>query len=81
MKIDNFNKFCVNESHVDDEVLDKIQKMESYKKLRDDFRKAIYLFTEDLDKKAIEIGYDEGDTDHTMARTAAIQDALDDVNF
>jgi hypothetical protein len=73
-KLSSFNSFRVNESHIDDDVLNEIQKLQSYIKLKEDFKKAIDEFTRDLDSRDV---YDEGDNDHLMAYSAAIQEALD----
>ena len=77
--IDELEESIVNESHIDYDVMNKIQKTESYKTLKEEFRKSIDTFNQELKRVADEIGYDEGDSDHDMAYSAAIQEALDEL--
>ena len=77
--IEELEESIVNESHIDYDVMDKIQKTESYKTLKEEFRKSIDTFNQELKRVADEIGYDEGDSDHDMAYSAAIQEALDEL--
>lgn len=68
----------VNESHVDDDVFLKITKLESYNKLRNDFKSLVDDFCEKLEN---EDWFDSGDTDHSMALDAVIQEALNETLF
>jgi len=69
----------INESSIDYDVLHKIKQLPAYNKLKEDFRKSISEFTSEVNSSADEIGYDEGDTDHDMAFSAAIQEILDEI--
>lgn len=75
---ENFEESVINESQVDYDLLNKLQKLEAYKTLREEFRNSVDKFTSELMRVADQIGYDEGETDHDMAVSAAIQEALDE---
>jgi hypothetical protein len=76
--IEELEESIVNESHIDYEVMNKIQKTEAYKTLKEEFKKSIDTFNQELKRVSDEIGYDEGDSDHDKAYNAAIQEALDE---
>ena len=86
IKLDNTN--VLNESSVDYDLLNKIERLPCFNKLREDFRKAVSEFTKevelalpcDYDENDECTGFDEGDTDHTMALEASIQSALDAIS-
>ncbi len=69
----------INESSIDFDVLHKITQLPGFSKLKEDFRKCIDEFNTELNSAASEIGYDEGDSDHSLAYNAAIQEAIDEI--
>jgi hypothetical protein len=68
-----------NESSTDLEVLSKLKQLPAYGKLKEDFKKSIREFTNEVNSSAADTGYDEGDTDHDMAFHAAIQEVIDEL--
>lgn len=71
-------KKIVKESQIDDNVFLKISKLQSYNKLRNDFKSLVDHFTSSLEN---EDWIDLGDSDHVLAVNAAIQEALDESLF
>jgi len=68
-----------NESSTDLEVLNKLKQLPAYGKLKEDFRKSIHEFTNEVDSSAVDTGYDKGDSDHDMAFHEAIQEAINEL--
>ena len=68
----------VNESNIDDDVFYKISRLQSYNKLRNDFKSLVDDFCEKLEN---EDWFDSGDNDHSMALNAVIQEALNETLF
>lgn len=74
----NLEVKMVKESHIDDDVFLKITKLESYNKLRNDFKSLVDNFISSLEN---EDWIDLGDNDHVMAVNAVIQEALNESLF
>lgn len=76
-----YNNFKVNESSIDYDMQHSIEQSEAYKTLCEDFSNAIEKFEISLEEIADKIGYDNDDSDHDMARGAAIQDAINNCAY
>lgn len=74
----NLEVKMVKESHIDDDVFLKISKLQSYNKLRNDFKSLVDDFTSSLEN---EDWIDLEDNDHVMAVNAVIQEALNESVF
>lgn len=68
----------VNESNIDNDVFYKISRLKPYNKLKNDFKSLVDDFCEKLEN---EDWFDSGDTDHSMALNAVIQEALNETLF
>jgi hypothetical protein len=74
----NLEAKMLKESHIDNDVFMKISKLESYNKLRNDFKSLVDDFTSSLEN---EDWIDLGDSDHVMSINSVIQEALNESMF
>ena len=71
----------INESSINDEIKNKIIGTKAYTELCIEFAKSVEKFTNSIDKISGEIGFDIGDTDHSISLTSSIKDALHESIF
>lgn len=77
---DKIDALDVNESHIEEMVLDNIKKSVAYEKFSETLKVAIQELVDDINNDK-SIGYDEGDNDHYESLKASIQEALNDLNY
>lgn len=74
---DKIDALDVNESHIEEVVLDNIKKSVAYEKFSETLNVAILELMDDINNDK-SIGFDEGDNDHYESLKVAIQEALNE---
>ncbi len=77
---DKIDALDINESHIEELVLDNIKNSVAYEKFSETLKVAIQELVDDINNDK-SIGYDEGDNDHYESLKASIQEALNDLNY